>query len=302
LEEEVNELKKLNARLEEENSGLAHRLDNVQFVASSAMRGPEKQVLEEATRLRETNEKLEQEVSQLRNQHCLSVEEVVYLRWLNACLRHELKNYNPSKDKPGASELNKSPSYHSTEKVKQLLQEYSNLGIDINETNLEDLNFSYSSSVTPSTLTSPRQEQGKHSKHRAQKILGKIKKIVMGKANSHADKDKDKDRMSLAASENASVSCSDESSPSSSIITVERFPRSEKHPRASLNIARSKSIEAETARSNSDLGLLDPRRGEPRRYHALHLGNHLIDIDDRERSETKKLALALKSSKAFGKS
>lgn len=41
LEVEVNELKKLNARLEEENSGLAHRLDNVQFVASSTMRGPE---------------------------------------------------------------------------------------------------------------------------------------------------------------------------------------------------------------------------------------------------------------------
>jgi predicted RNase H-like nuclease (RuvC/YqgF family) len=41
LEEEVNELKKLNARLEEENSGLTHRLENVQFVASSTMRGPE---------------------------------------------------------------------------------------------------------------------------------------------------------------------------------------------------------------------------------------------------------------------
>jgi hypothetical protein len=40
VEEEVNELKMLNARLEEENSGLAHRLENVQFVASSTMRGP----------------------------------------------------------------------------------------------------------------------------------------------------------------------------------------------------------------------------------------------------------------------
>lgn len=248
------------------------------------------------------NEKLEQEVSQLRNDHCLSVEEVVYLRWLNACLRHEMKNYNPSKGKPGAIELNKSPSYHSTEKVKQLLKEYSNLGIDINETNLGDLDFSYSSSQAPSqapsTLTSPRQEQGKHSKHKAHKFLGKIKKIVTGKANSNADKD----RMSLAASENASVSCSDGSSPSSSIITVERFPQSEKHPRASLNIVRPKIIEAETARSNSDLGLPDARRGEPRRYHALHLGDHSIDMDDRERAEIKKLALSLKNSKSFGKS
>lgn len=41
LEEEVNDLKKLNTRLEEENSGLAHRLENVQFVASSTVRGPE---------------------------------------------------------------------------------------------------------------------------------------------------------------------------------------------------------------------------------------------------------------------
>ncbi|KAF3324533.1 protein CHUP1 [Carex littledalei] len=303
LEVEVNELKKLNARLEEENSGLAHRLDSVQFVASSAMRGPEEQVLEEAIRLREMNEKLEQEVSQLRNDHCLSVEEVVYLRWLNACLRHELKNFNPSKGKAGASELNKSPSYHSREKVKQLLQEYSNLGIDINETNLGDLDFDYSSSsMAPSTFTSPRREQGKHSKHKAQKILGKIKKIVTGKANSNADKDKDKDRISVVASENASISCSDGSSPSSNIITVERFPQTEKHPRASLNIARSRIIEAETARSNSDLALLDVRRGEPRRYHALHLGDPSIEIDDRERAEIRKLALALKSSKSFGKS
>lgn len=248
------------------------------------------------------NEKLEQEVSQLRNDHCLSVEEVVYLRWLNACLRHEMKNYNPSKGKPGAIELNKSPSYHSTEKVKQLLKEYSNLGIDINETNLGDLDFSYSSSQAPSTLSSPRQEQGKHSKHKTHKFLGKIKKIVTGKANSNADKDKEKDRMSLAASENASVSCSDGSSPSSNIITVERSPQSEKHPRASLNIVRPKIIEAETARSNSDLGLSDARRGEPRRYHALHLGDHSIDMDDRERAEIKKLALSLKNSKSFGKS
>lgn len=256
--------------------------------------------MEEATHLREMNEKLEQEIAQLRNDHYLSVEEVVYLRWLNACLRHELKNYNPSKGKGVASELNKSPSYQSREKVKQLLQEYSNLGIDINETNLMDLDFDFSSSGAPSALASPRPEQGKHSKHKTNKILGKIKKIVTGKAHSNADKDKD--RMSLFASETASVSCSDGSSPLSSITTMERFPRSEKHPRASLNIIRSNRVEAETARSNSDLGLLEIRRGEPRRYQALHLGHSSIDTDNQEREEIKKLALALKSSKPSGKS
>jgi hypothetical protein len=248
------------------------------------------------------NEKLEQEIAQLRNNHYLSVEEVVYLRWLNACLRHELKNYNPSKSKGLASELNKSPSYHSREKVKQLLKEYSNLGFDINEAGFVDLDFDYSSSQAPSAFASPRHEQGKHLKHKTSKILGKIKKIVTGKANSNVDKDRYKDGMSSLASENASVSCSDESSPLSSIMAVERIPRSEEHPRASLNIARSRSIEPDTARSSSDIGLLDVRRGEPRRYHALHLGNSLVDVDDREREEIKKLALALKSSKPTSKS
>jgi hypothetical protein len=218
------------------------------------------------------NEKLEQEIAQLRNDHYLSVEEVVYLRWLNTCLHHELKNYNSSKSKGLASELNKSPSYHSKEKVKQLLKEYSNLGIDINEASLVDLDFDFSSQA-PSAFASPRHEQGKHSKHKTSKILGKIKKIVTRKAHSNVDKDRDKDGVSSFASENASVSYSDESPPLRSIMAVERFPRSEKHSRASLNIARSRSIEPDTARSSSDIGFLDVRRGEPRRYHALHLGN-----------------------------
>ncbi|KAL2925026.1 Protein CHUP1 chloroplastic [Bienertia sinuspersici] len=41
------------------------------------------------------NENLKKEVERLQVDRCGEVEELVYLRWINACLRYELRNYQP---------------------------------------------------------------------------------------------------------------------------------------------------------------------------------------------------------------
>lgn len=52
------------------------------------------------------------------------VEELVYLRWVNACLRYELRDYQTPSGKLSARDLNKNLSPKSQEKAKRLLQNY----------------------------------------------------------------------------------------------------------------------------------------------------------------------------------
>lgn len=75
-------------------------------------------------RLRRENEALKKEIEQLQTDRCLDIEELVYLRWINACLRYEMRNYQPSTGKTVARDLGKSLSPKSEEKAKQLILEY----------------------------------------------------------------------------------------------------------------------------------------------------------------------------------
>ncbi|WOH10707.1 hypothetical protein DCAR_0730177 [Daucus carota subsp. sativus] len=50
---------------------------------------------EENNKLKKHNEDLTKEIEQIHENQCNDVEELVYLRWINACLRHELRNYQP---------------------------------------------------------------------------------------------------------------------------------------------------------------------------------------------------------------
>ncbi|GKE47995.1 CHUP1, chloroplastic-like protein [Tanacetum coccineum] len=47
---------------------------------------------EESERLTKQNEELKNEIEQLQAGRCSDVEELVYLKWVNACLRYELKS------------------------------------------------------------------------------------------------------------------------------------------------------------------------------------------------------------------
>ncbi|WVZ69944.1 hypothetical protein U9M48_018657 [Paspalum notatum var. saurae] len=174
LAAEVAELRKANAALEEENLELALRLQDAEQAAAGAsvnlilqvayqIRLPHpgfvienrndkvmEDMAEETKHLRESNEMLTRQIEQLRNDHCAHVEELVYLKWVNACLRHELlrdpttttgeeqQDHHHAGDGDGAAgargltalELSKSMSFRSSERAKQLMLRYGHPGLD----------------------------------------------------------------------------------------------------------------------------------------------------------------------------
>lgn len=81
-------------------------------------------VREEVNELRHANEDLVKQVEGLQMNRFSEVEELVYLRWVNACLRFELRNYQTPQRKVSARDLSKSLSPRSQERAKQLMLEY----------------------------------------------------------------------------------------------------------------------------------------------------------------------------------
>ncbi|CAN6445387.1 unnamed protein product [Victoria cruziana] len=86
-------------------------------------------VTEELNDLKHTNEDLLKQVEGLQVNRFSEVEELVYLRWVNACLRYELRNYQTPSGKISARDLSKSLSPKSQERAKKLMLEYA--GSDI---------------------------------------------------------------------------------------------------------------------------------------------------------------------------
>jgi hypothetical protein len=74
--------------------------------------------------LRHVNEDLIKQVEGLQSSRFSEVEELVYLRWVNACLHHELHNHQTTLARVSALDLNKSSSPELVEKAKQLMLEY----------------------------------------------------------------------------------------------------------------------------------------------------------------------------------
>ncbi|KAG5036461.1 hypothetical protein JHK86_017301 [Glycine max] len=122
LECESEQLRKSNLRLQMDNSDLARRLDSTQILANAS----------------------------------LDPEELVYLRWINACLRHELRSYQPPPGKTVARDLSKSLSPTSEKKAKQLIPEYaSNEG----RGSVSDMDSDQWSSSQASFLTDPGERE-----------------------------------------------------------------------------------------------------------------------------------------------
>ncbi|PIN17098.1 hypothetical protein CDL12_10239 [Handroanthus impetiginosus] len=127
LEEELEEVKKSNHSLKQENSELAEKLEQVQLLATSALDNEEIQALkEERELLRQQNEELRKEIEQLQADRCTDIEQLVYLRWINACLRYEMRNIQPGPGETIARDLSKMLSPKSEEKAKELIIEYAN--------------------------------------------------------------------------------------------------------------------------------------------------------------------------------
>jgi hypothetical protein len=94
---------------------------------------------EEISKLRHTNEDLTKQVEGLQMNRFSEVEELVYLRWVNACLRFELRNYQMPSGKVSARDLNKTLSPKSQERAKQLMLEYAGSERGQGDTDLESL-------------------------------------------------------------------------------------------------------------------------------------------------------------------
>ncbi|XP_059290206.1 protein CHUP1, chloroplastic-like [Lycium ferocissimum] len=191
LASEADELRKSNQSLRAENLTLAERLESVQTLATSVLGDDEVEALkEECQRLRKQNEDLLNEVEQLQADRCSDAEELVYLRWLNACLRYELRNYQPVQGKTTARDLSKTLSPKSEKKAKQLILEYANKegqadkGIHIPDFDSELLSSqeSYLSDSCEFDDTSI----DNYSAHKADssnksKVFGKLMRLVRGK-------------------------------------------------------------------------------------------------------------------------
>ena len=149
--------------------------------------------------MRQENEDLRQEIEQLKADRCSDVEELVYLRWINACLRYELRDYHPQGGKTVvARDLSKTLSLESEEKAKQLILEYANSegigGMEINFMDLFDsdqwsdshASFTDSAELDESSLDNSSAAKTNGSSRK--KFLSKLRKLLSGKDTHHNDK------------------------------------------------------------------------------------------------------------------
>jgi len=143
---------------------------------------------EEGERLRQENEGLTKELEQLHADRCSDLEELVYLRWINACLRHELRSYQPPSGKTAARDLSKSLSPTSEKKAKQLILEYAN---NEGRGSVSDMDSDQWSSSQASCFTDSGEHEDyslndtssevKANNPSKSKIFGKLMKLIRGK-------------------------------------------------------------------------------------------------------------------------
>jgi len=120
LEKEATELRAVNSRLQQENAHLIRRLELTRLPpVPKPKNSTEVKSLEEADRLKQENEKLAKEIEQLQSDRFADVEELVYLKWINACLRYEVRNKDAPSGKTVARDLSKTLSPKSELKAKQ---------------------------------------------------------------------------------------------------------------------------------------------------------------------------------------
>ncbi|KAK1286190.1 hypothetical protein QJS10_CPB20g00404 [Acorus calamus] len=183
------ELRRVNMELVNEKLELERKLEPARMVDSFvAEKVPGQEGLEETDHLKHVIDDQRKEIEQLQTEHCTEVEELVYLKWINACLRYELRNYQAPPGKTMARDLSMAMSPKSELKAKQLILEYANSGVNDNKVSFspEDVNSDYYCS---SSQTSPLTESGKfdnslrNGASGKSKFLSKLKKLVLGKVS-----------------------------------------------------------------------------------------------------------------------
>uniref|UniRef100_A0A6N2N1L9 Protein CHUP1, chloroplastic n=1 Tax=Salix viminalis TaxID=40686 RepID=A0A6N2N1L9_SALVM len=189
LEVEVVELKRKNKELQHEKRELIIKLGAAEAKVASLSNISETEMVakvrEEVNNLKHSNEDLLKQVEGLQMNRFSEVEELVYLRWVNACLRYELRNYQTPSGKVSARDLNKSLSPKSQERAKQLLLEYAGSERGQGDTDMES-NYSHPSSPGSEDFdnTSIDSSSSRYSFSKKPNLIQKLKKWGRGKDDS----------------------------------------------------------------------------------------------------------------------
>lgn len=143
LEMTVVELKRKNKELQFEKRDLMVKLDAAETKIRNLSNMTETELVaqarEDIANLRHANEDLQKQVEGLQLNRFSEVEELVYLRWVNACLRFELRNNQTAAGKPSARDLSTNLSPKSQERAKQLMLEYAGSERGQGDTDLESI-------------------------------------------------------------------------------------------------------------------------------------------------------------------
>lgn len=188
LEVDVVELRRTSKVLKHQNQDLTVRLGAAQVQVERLANTSESDLVakaqDTASTLRLANEGLGKQVEGLQMTRFSEVEELVYLRWVNACLRYELRNFQAAPGKITAAYLGKNLSPKSQEKAKQLMLEYAGpdlLTVKAKEQSEQDCDSVSSLSSTPSEHgdfeeSSFDGQPFRHSGSKRSRLIGKLRK------------------------------------------------------------------------------------------------------------------------------
>lgn len=218
-------------------------------------------------------------IEQLKSDRCADVEELVYLRWLNACLRYEMRNCHFADGRTVAKDLSSTMSPMSEEKAKELILEYANTegieekGIDIIDFDPDPWSSSLagSSDWDDSSVFNSSATRTSHPKKT--KFFSKLRKLILGKDSKEHQHHHDQASLgdkAAASPENLLRTCSSEPRhPKAGVGSRSARFRSDLPPtpfRHSLDIHRLKSLnvedykEFERARRYSDAAFFHARK------------------------------------------
>ncbi|KAG6482303.1 protein CHUP1, chloroplastic-like [Zingiber officinale] len=293
LEFEIAKLNCMNSRLSEENLDLTRKLELVQASASGEQKGI---AVEEANKTRECNENLINEIEQMKTDRCADVEQLVYLKWVNACLRYELRNYQPPHGRMGAKDLSKNLSPRSEKMAKQLILEYGNG--DADEKSLSCIEFDSEDSYSSPASTADLEESSSSSRHgnsKRKKFLSKLKRLVLSKHNNNYHKVVNADRAPISPSSSGrrvsfSVSSIDDMIGRDSCCSLSPSMTEEHSP-------ANQSVDSQTYNEKDES--FKGEAGTPSRFQRMAPGDDAA-TDQRntpEKAEIKKLATALSESR-----
>uniref|UniRef100_A0A0D9WDJ2 Protein CHUP1, chloroplastic n=1 Tax=Leersia perrieri TaxID=77586 RepID=A0A0D9WDJ2_9ORYZ len=309
LENETRELRVVNSRLQQENAHLVRRLELIRLPpVSKPINSMEVKALQEADHLRQENDKLAKEIEKLQADRFADVEELVYLKWINACLRYELRNQEAPSGKSVARGLSKTLSPKSEEKAKQLIMEYANAGGD--EKNLEHIEFgseyssSRASSGEPDDTSIDMSLMKKHRNPKTKKFFAKLRKLVLGKEKENKNIHALERRVSISSCSFDDYNGGESNDSYSSFMTETGISA---NPQRDYHSCRWHSLDSQTSGHLSKevgdersihLGVKSASFGEGRVAnfgHSSHLDNGQATIP--EDAEIHKFAEALKTSR-----